>query len=194
MRAGDPPRTRLVLRVIAIERSLRGLLLLAAGTYLLFHLSTDFGQLAERIIRSIDIDPRYLGWLIRSVPRLRLTEASSASSYRLHAREAAAKARADQHERGNVSQFRQRATREATKRRKSCAHPRESATSCISRSEATCLSAVDSIWRTRSRVTARPRPISSSVFGSPSPRPLRRISTSRSLSSRSETATISASL
>jgi uncharacterized membrane protein (DUF2068 family) len=58
MRAGDPSRTRLVLRVIAIERSLRGLLLLAAGIYLLFHLSTDFGQLAERIIRSIDIDPR----------------------------------------------------------------------------------------------------------------------------------------
>ena len=58
MRAGDAPRTRLVIRVIAIERSLRGVLLLAAGVYLLFHLSTDFGQLAERIIRSIDIDPR----------------------------------------------------------------------------------------------------------------------------------------
>src|SRR6266699_5645193 len=58
MRAGDPPRTRLVLRLIAIERSLRGMLLLAAVTYLLFHLSTDFGHLAERIIRSIDIDPR----------------------------------------------------------------------------------------------------------------------------------------
>src|SRR5437667_1160602 len=58
MRAGDPSRTRLVLRVIAIERTLRGLLLLAAGVYLLFHLSTDFGQLAERVIRSIDIDPR----------------------------------------------------------------------------------------------------------------------------------------
>jgi uncharacterized membrane protein (DUF2068 family) len=37
---------------------LRGALLLAAGIYLLFHLSTDFGNLAERIIRSIDIDPR----------------------------------------------------------------------------------------------------------------------------------------
>ena len=40
------------------ERSLRGLLLLAAGSYLLFHLSTDFGRLAERILRSVDIDPR----------------------------------------------------------------------------------------------------------------------------------------
>ena len=58
MRAGDPPRTRLVLRVIAVERSLRGLLLLAAGTYLLLHLSTDLGRLAERIMRSVDIDPR----------------------------------------------------------------------------------------------------------------------------------------
>jgi uncharacterized membrane protein (DUF2068 family) len=58
MRAGDPPRTRLVLRLIAIERSGRGVLLLAAGIYLLFHLSTDFGRVAERIIRRIDIDPR----------------------------------------------------------------------------------------------------------------------------------------
>ena len=58
MRAGDPPRTRLVIRLIAVERSLRGVLLLAAGTYLLFHLNTDFGHLAERIIRSIDVDPR----------------------------------------------------------------------------------------------------------------------------------------
>ncbi len=32
--------------------------MLVAGTYLLFHLSTDFGRLAERIMRSIDIDPR----------------------------------------------------------------------------------------------------------------------------------------
>src|SRR5438132_2957453 len=58
MRAGDPPRTRLVLRLIAVERSLRGALLVAAGLYLLFHLSTDLGHLAERIIRSVDIDPR----------------------------------------------------------------------------------------------------------------------------------------
>jgi Predicted membrane protein (DUF2127) len=75
MRAGDPPRTRLVLRVIAVERSLRGLLLLAAGTYLLFHLSTDFGHLAERVIRSIDIDPRQR-FFHRIVTRL----------HRLHAR------------------------------------------------------------------------------------------------------------
>src|SRR3954447_14200233 len=58
MRAADPPRARLVIRLIAVERSLRGMLLLAAGVYLLFHLNTDFGRLAERIIRSIDVDPR----------------------------------------------------------------------------------------------------------------------------------------
>jgi len=69
MRAGDPPRTRLVIRLIAIERSLRGALLLAAGVYLLFHLSTDFGHLAERTIRSIDVDPRQR-FLHRIVSRL----------------------------------------------------------------------------------------------------------------------------
>ena len=58
MRADDPPRTRVVLRLIAVERSLRGVLFIAAGTYLLFHLSTDFGHAAERVIRSVDIDPR----------------------------------------------------------------------------------------------------------------------------------------
>jgi uncharacterized membrane protein (DUF2068 family) len=56
--AGDPQRTRLVLRLIALERSIRGLLLLAAGVYLLFHLSTDLGRIAERIIRRVELDPR----------------------------------------------------------------------------------------------------------------------------------------
>src|SRR5947199_597259 len=76
MRAGDPPRTRLVLRLIAVERSLRGVILVAAGVYLLFHLSTDFGRLAERIIRSIDVDPRR-HFFHRIVTRL----------HRLHARQ-----------------------------------------------------------------------------------------------------------
>src|SRR5947199_2832458 len=76
MRAGDPPRTRLVLRLIAVERSLRGVILVAAGVYLLFHLSTDFGHLAERIIRSVDIDPRQ-HFFHRIVARL----------HRLHAHE-----------------------------------------------------------------------------------------------------------
>src|SRR5262245_61105387 len=56
--ATDPPRSRLVLRLIAVERIARGVLLLAAGVYLLFHLNSDFGRLAERVLRSIDLDPR----------------------------------------------------------------------------------------------------------------------------------------
>jgi uncharacterized membrane protein (DUF2068 family) len=73
MGAGDPPRTRIVLRLIAVERFLRGLILLAAGTYLLFHLSTDFGQLAERIMRSVELDPRqhFLHRLAARLHRLR---------------------------------------------------------------------------------------------------------------------------
>ena len=58
MSAGDPPRSRLVLRLIATERLIRGLLLLGAGVYLLFHLGSDFGSRAERFMRAVDLDPR----------------------------------------------------------------------------------------------------------------------------------------
>ncbi len=57
-RAADPPRRRRVLRLIAIERTVRGLLLLAAGVYLFFHLHTDFGAKADSAIRAIELDPR----------------------------------------------------------------------------------------------------------------------------------------
>jgi uncharacterized membrane protein (DUF2068 family) len=56
--ADDQPRSPRVLRLIAIERILRGVLLFAAGVYLLFHLNTDFGRLSERVIRAIELDPR----------------------------------------------------------------------------------------------------------------------------------------
>ena len=56
--ATDPPRSRRVLRLIALERAGRGLLLLAAGVYLLFHLNSDFGRLGERVMRAIELDPR----------------------------------------------------------------------------------------------------------------------------------------
>ncbi len=56
--AGDPPRSRLVLKLIAAERFVRGLLLLAAGTYLLTHQSKDFGKIAERVLRAVSLDPR----------------------------------------------------------------------------------------------------------------------------------------
>ena len=76
MGAPDPPRTRFFLRLIAVERSVRGLLLLAAGTYLLFHLSKDFGELADRIIRSVELDPRqhFLHRIVTRLHRLRAHE------------------------------------------------------------------------------------------------------------------------
>jgi uncharacterized membrane protein (DUF2068 family) len=57
-KAHDQPRSRRVLRLIAAERIIRGALLLAAGVYLLFHVNSDFGRLAERVLRAIDLDPR----------------------------------------------------------------------------------------------------------------------------------------
>jgi uncharacterized membrane protein (DUF2068 family) len=54
----DPPRSRRFLRLIALERIARGVLLLAAGVYLLFHLHSDFGRLADHAIRAIELDPR----------------------------------------------------------------------------------------------------------------------------------------
>ena len=56
--ASEPRRTRRVLRLIALERIIRGALLLAAGIYLLFHLNSDFGRLADRVIRAVELDPR----------------------------------------------------------------------------------------------------------------------------------------
>ncbi len=56
--AADPPRSRRVLRLIALERMVRGLILLAAGIYLLSHLGSDLGRVADRIMRDIELDPR----------------------------------------------------------------------------------------------------------------------------------------
>jgi uncharacterized membrane protein (DUF2068 family) len=56
--AADPQRSRRVLKLIALERGARGLLLLAAGVYLLFHLTSDFGRLSERVLRAVELDPR----------------------------------------------------------------------------------------------------------------------------------------
>jgi uncharacterized membrane protein (DUF2068 family) len=54
----DPPRSRLVLRLIATERLIRGLFLVGAGVYLLVHLGSDFGRIAERIMQAVELDPR----------------------------------------------------------------------------------------------------------------------------------------
>ena len=47
--ARDPARSRRVIRVIAAERFVRGVLLLAAGAYLVTHLGSDLGRLAEEL-------------------------------------------------------------------------------------------------------------------------------------------------
>jgi len=56
--AGDSPRSRLILRAIATERALRGAVLIGAGIYLLSHLGSDYGRIAERAMRAVELDPR----------------------------------------------------------------------------------------------------------------------------------------
>ena len=58
--------------MIAAERFIRGLLLLAAGIYLVFHVSSDFGSIADRLIRRIELNPRehYLHELVNKLHHL----------------------------------------------------------------------------------------------------------------------------
>jgi len=52
------PRKRpLLLRIIAAERAIRGALLIAAGIYLFGHLHSDFGKIANRWMRRLELDP-----------------------------------------------------------------------------------------------------------------------------------------
>jgi uncharacterized membrane protein (DUF2068 family) len=75
-RAGDPPRRRRILKLIAIERTVRGLLLIAAGIYLFFHLHTDFGKKADSIIRAVELDPRrpFLHHIVTSLHHLHASD------------------------------------------------------------------------------------------------------------------------
>ena len=74
--AADPPRSRRLLKVIAVERTLRGLLLLAAGSYLLTHVTSDFGRLAERVMRAVELDPRrpFLRGIVGDLHRLHASQ------------------------------------------------------------------------------------------------------------------------
>ena len=83
MRAGDPPRSRLVLRLIATERALRGALLIGAGIYLLSHLGSDFGRVAERVMRAVELDPRrhFLHRVVQYLHRLRAHELKVAAAF-----------------------------------------------------------------------------------------------------------------
>ncbi len=67
--ARDPARSRTIVRLIAIERIARGLVLLVAGGYLVTHLGSDFGRLADRVMRAVELDPRR-PFLHRIVERL----------------------------------------------------------------------------------------------------------------------------
>jgi uncharacterized membrane protein (DUF2068 family) len=50
-------RRSVVLRLIAAERAVRGAILIAAGVYLFGHLHSDFGKLADRWMRKLELDP-----------------------------------------------------------------------------------------------------------------------------------------
>ena len=56
--AHDPKRSRRLIRLIAAERVIRGVLLVVAGCYLVTHLGSDFGRLADRVMRAVELDPR----------------------------------------------------------------------------------------------------------------------------------------
>ena len=60
----------------AAERTLRGLLLIAAGIYLVGHAGSDFGSIANHLARSIELDPRrhFIRHLIDRLGRLRRNE------------------------------------------------------------------------------------------------------------------------
>jgi uncharacterized membrane protein (DUF2068 family) len=83
--AADPPRRRRFLRLIALERIARGVLLLAAGVYLLFHLKSDFGRLADHAIRAIELDPRrpFLHRVVGYLHRLHASELRVAALFAL---------------------------------------------------------------------------------------------------------------
>jgi uncharacterized membrane protein (DUF2068 family) len=66
----------LFIRLIAIERFVRGLLLIGAGIYLVGHTGTDIGKLANRIARAIELDPHrhFIRNLIAKLGKLRRHE------------------------------------------------------------------------------------------------------------------------
>ncbi len=68
----DQGHSRTIIRLIAAERFARGLLLLLAGGYLLTHLGSDFGRIAERLMRHLELDPRrpFLHRIIRRLNHL----------------------------------------------------------------------------------------------------------------------------
>ena len=56
--ARDPKRSRTLIRLIAAERFLRGIVLLVAGAYLVAHRGSDLGRIADHAMRSLELDTR----------------------------------------------------------------------------------------------------------------------------------------
>jgi len=56
--ARDPRRSRTIIRLIAAERFLRGIVLVVAGIYLVTHSGSDLGRVADRAMRALELDPR----------------------------------------------------------------------------------------------------------------------------------------
>lgn len=79
------PRSRRILRLIALERMVRGVLLLGATVYLLFHLNSDFGRLGERVMRAVELDPRrpFLHRIVVYLHRLHASEVKVAALFAL---------------------------------------------------------------------------------------------------------------
>ena len=68
----DPARSRRIIRLIALERLIRGVILVIAGGYLVTHLGSDFGRLADRLMRAVELDPRrpFLHRIVRKLHEL----------------------------------------------------------------------------------------------------------------------------
>ena len=65
-----------MIRLIAAERILRGLLLLVAGGYLLTHLGTDFGKIANHLAQRLELDT-HRAWVRHIIDRLHRLHAST---------------------------------------------------------------------------------------------------------------------
>jgi uncharacterized membrane protein (DUF2068 family) len=72
----DREGSRLLIRLIAAERLIRGVLLVIAGIYLVTHSHNDFGRLADRLARAVELDPRR-PFLHRIIVRLHDLHAST---------------------------------------------------------------------------------------------------------------------
>jgi uncharacterized membrane protein (DUF2068 family) len=73
---GAAQRRGRLIWLIALERTLRGLLLFAAGIYLLAKAGANFGDIADHIARRLELDPRrpFIRHIVAKVGRPRKHE------------------------------------------------------------------------------------------------------------------------